>query len=187
MFVTKETLAVVLLLATCISFSLALPTADDSLPKPEDSVAKLNTPIGGAEDKPIERAGRILLPTDFAVKKKKYTIGTRGVGSFFRAWRNCIAEGKGLATIESEEEQKFLEAMLDAISPNTRYWIGATNLGASNFQLTWITTDLPVQTAPESLILNKPTCISLSSSGTWHKNNCFSTVTSKPYICEEYY
>uniref|UniRef100_A0A182SFH4 C-type lectin domain-containing protein n=1 Tax=Anopheles maculatus TaxID=74869 RepID=A0A182SFH4_9DIPT len=187
MLLTKESFAVVLLLACCVSFSLALPTADDNLLKPAGTVAKLSTPNDGAAVKLIERAGRILLPTDFAVKKKKYTIGARGVASFFRAWRNCIAEGKGLATIESEKEQKFLEAMLESISPHTRYWIGATNLGAADNKLTWITTDLPVETVPDSLSLTSSNCISLSSSGNWRKHNCYSSDNPKPYICEEYY
>ncbi|XP_050075726.1 protein A16-like [Anopheles maculipalpis] len=187
MFPAKENLALVLLLATFVTLSLALPTANDKLLNPKGSVAKLNTPIDGAEIRPIERAGRILLPTDFAVKKKKYSIGMQGVGTFFNAWRNCISEGKGLATIESEEEQKFLESMLDSISPQTRYWIGATNLGATDFSLTWITTDLPVETTPFFLDLTAPTCISLDSSGTWYKNDCYSPQSTLPYICEEYY
>ncbi|XP_053665694.1 protein A16-like [Anopheles marshallii] len=187
MFLAHGNLAVVLL-ALFVSLSLALQRVDDAVPKPREpgqqrSLIGSVRPLAG-----ISRTGRFLLPADFAVKQKKYSIGTRGVGTFFRAWRNCIEEGKGLATIESAEEQAFLESMLQSISSKTRYWIGATNLGAvDNTTLTWITTDLPVQTAPDSIDLTADGCYTLSPSGYWKRHSCDGSEKAHPYLCEEYY
>ncbi|XP_049296172.1 protein A16-like [Anopheles funestus] len=188
MFLTKGNFAVVLLLVVFLCLSLALPRVDDNVLKPDEAKdeASDNVPIDD-ETELNDRVGRFLLPADFAVRKKKFTIGTRGTASFFRSWRNCIEDGKGFATIESEEEQTFLTHMLKSIGSNTRYWIGATNVGNSAKNLTWITTDLPVQTAPDSLRLTGPTCIALTQSGSWRKNNCFSSSSVYPYLCEEYY
>ncbi|XP_040176153.1 protein A16 [Anopheles arabiensis] len=188
-----NTAAAVLLLIVCIGASVGLPTVDE-----ENVVQAEQLPILPTADsskptddtvKAIAPQPRYLLPADFAVKNKKFTIGTLGVGSFFRAWRNCIDEGKGLATIESEKEQKYLESLLKASSTGSNYWIGATNIGASNTnKLTWITTDLPVQTKPPFLnVVAKSTCIALSPTGSWTLRNCLNPLNIFPYICEEYF
>uniref|UniRef100_A0A182MR30 C-type lectin domain-containing protein n=1 Tax=Anopheles culicifacies TaxID=139723 RepID=A0A182MR30_9DIPT len=173
MFLTKGFLATILLVVVFVSISLALPYDDDP------------SSLAAEPDEGNKRVGRILLPANFAVKKKKFTIGKLGVTTFFGAWRNCIAEGKGLATIDTREEQQYLEAMLE--STDAFYWIAATNLGNPRFSLTWITTDLPVRTTPFDLRLTGPTCIALKYNGLWTKNNCFSTTTFYPYLCEAYY
>ncbi|XP_052898742.1 protein A16-like [Anopheles moucheti] len=180
MFLAQRNVAVVLL-AIFVSLSLALQRVDDTVPKSKE--------LGQQTKLIVDRKGRFLLPADFAVKKKRYSVGTRGVGTFFRAWRNCIEEGKSLATIESAEEQAFLESMLQAISARTRYWIAATNLGAADPNMyTWITTDLPVQTAPDPEPEPEPdSCYTLSPSGNWKMHGCDSSEKTRPYLCEEYY
>ncbi|XP_052898743.1 protein A16-like [Anopheles moucheti] len=179
MFLAQRNVAVVLL-AIFVSLSLALQRVDDTVPKSKE--------LGQQRKLIVDRKGRFLLPADFAVKKKRYSVGTRGVGTFFRAWRNCIEEGKSLATIESVEEQAFLESMLQSISARTRYWIAATNLGAADSNsLTWITTDLPVQTLPFDTTIEADSCYTLSPNGTWKLDGCDSSGKARPYLCEEYY
>uniref|UniRef100_A0A182WCR2 C-type lectin domain-containing protein n=1 Tax=Anopheles minimus TaxID=112268 RepID=A0A182WCR2_9DIPT len=186
MFFTNGTFAVVLMVVF-VSLSLALPRVDDTVPKAPEGTAEHPSTRNDGQTEQNGRAGRFLLPADFAVRQKKFTIGEHGASSFFRAWRNCIAEGKGLATIESEAEQEFLESMLKTLPPDSYYWIAATNLGNPNHDLTWLTTDLPVLTKPGYLNLNGPTCITLRQSGSWVKKNCFLPANVFPYICEEYY
>uniref|UniRef100_A0A182K7R2 C-type lectin domain-containing protein n=1 Tax=Anopheles christyi TaxID=43041 RepID=A0A182K7R2_9DIPT len=190
MILTKGNAAVVLLWIVCISASVALPTVDEeNLLQSEEKPVPASSKPKADEVKAIVPQGRYLLPADFAVKHKKFSIGTQGVGSFFRAWRNCIDEGKALATIESEREQKFLESMLEATSSGTNYWIAATNVGSLiPNKLTWITIDLPVKTKPSYLNVGAPSsCIALSSTGAWTSKNCFNALNVFPYICEEYF
>uniref|UniRef100_A0A182PNX6 C-type lectin domain-containing protein n=1 Tax=Anopheles epiroticus TaxID=199890 RepID=A0A182PNX6_9DIPT len=147
MLFTKANITAVLLLLTVYSgAALALPKIEDNLPQVKENPVPASSALKDDQVKTMVPQPRYLLPANFGVKIKKFSIGTLGVGSFFRAWRNCIQEGKGLATIESKQEQEYLESMLESISAGTRYWIGATNLGSSSKRkLTWITTDLPVE------------------------------------------
>uniref|UniRef100_A0A182NNG9 C-type lectin domain-containing protein n=1 Tax=Anopheles dirus TaxID=7168 RepID=A0A182NNG9_9DIPT len=156
---TREILAVVLV-AAFVSLTLALPKDERSAQKPEETVVMHLDTQQDAVVKSKSPEGRFLEPAFFGVKKKKFTIGKYGVATFFRAWRNCIDEGKSLATIETEEEQRRIEAMI--ADHDTNYWIAATNLGAEDFALTWITTDLAVETTPSGLELTGPSCISMT-------------------------
>ncbi|XP_053676331.1 protein A16-like [Anopheles nili] len=169
------------MLGACIglSFALSMERTAKSQPELENFLAEIS-----AEFAADARQGRFLEPAYFAVRKKRYFIGTGGVGSFFYAWRRCIDAGKSLATIESEEDQRKLEALTAPY--NSDYWIAATSLGNADANLTWITSDLPVLTAPSSLNVNDDSCISLHSSGEWHNNDCFDEDIAYSYLCESY-
>uniref|UniRef100_A0A182QLT8 C-type lectin domain-containing protein n=1 Tax=Anopheles farauti TaxID=69004 RepID=A0A182QLT8_9DIPT len=181
---SKGVLAV-LLLAVYVNLTLAVPADGKSLREQEESVVEQLDLKDTAVKSKGRPQGRFLEPAFFGVKKKKFTIGQYGVGTFFRAWRNCIDEGKSLATIESEQDQHKIDAMI--AGTETDYWIGATNLGAPDYTLTWLTTDLAVEMAPSDLALDDTACISLGPSGEWKPNACFDSEIVFPYICEAHY
>uniref|UniRef100_A0A182JMS1 C-type lectin domain-containing protein n=1 Tax=Anopheles atroparvus TaxID=41427 RepID=A0A182JMS1_ANOAO len=172
MFVNNGSLVVVLMLA-CVATTFAHPGIAG---EKQDVSAKEHV----SHDAP---QGRFLEPAFFGVRKKKFTIGTGGIGTFFRVWRNCIDEGKSLATIESDEEQRAIERLV--AHQETTYWIAATNLGSSTPALTWITIDLPVKTTPLTFSPGMDTCVSVDPLGAWINNDCLEE--ELPYLCEEYF
>ncbi|KFB41553.1 AGAP004810-PA-like protein [Anopheles sinensis] len=183
MFVKNGSVPAVVLMLACIGLALALNVVreEQAVPVKETvSIGKLCLAKDVAEPH-----ARFLEPANYGVRKKKFTIGTGGVGTFFRAWRNCIDEDKSLATTDSEEEQHAIERLV--ARQDTEYWIAATNLGSGTPELTWITTDLVVKTTPRNFNQVPDTCVSVDPDGIWKNNDCFNISIVLPYICEEYF
>ncbi|XP_058124269.1 protein A16-like [Anopheles ziemanni] len=180
MFIKNGSVLAVVLMLACIGLALAI-----NVVREEQAVHVKETVSNAAPQ------ARFLEPANYGVRKKKFTIGTGGIGTFFRAWRNCIDEDKSLATTDSEEEQRAIERLVGKcygkFFDNSEYWIAATNIGSPVPELTWITTDLIVKTAPSYFEQIEATCISVDPDGVWKNNDCYNTSIVLPYLCEEYF